>query len=103
MSPKVMQAAVNADGSVEINEENFPDERFRYIASRYDIDKNRILTLAERSVLKKLTLEYADPEYYQDKAEYDLIASTLCGPGTARPEELAVREGKSPDAVCKRN
>ncbi len=53
MSPKVMQAAVNADGSVEINEENFPDERFRYIASRYDIDKNRILTLAERSVLKK--------------------------------------------------
>ena len=24
MSPKVMQAAVNADGSVEINEENFP-------------------------------------------------------------------------------
>ena len=25
MSPKVMQAAVNADGSVEINEENFPE------------------------------------------------------------------------------
>lgn len=90
MSPKIMQAAVNADGSVAINEENFPDEKFRHIAHQYDIDKNQILTLEERSVLKKLTLEYVNPVYYKDKAEYDLIASTLCGPGTARPEELEV-------------
>ncbi|MCI8363814.1 MAG: hypothetical protein HFG34_02535 [Eubacterium sp.] len=96
MSPRVIRAAVNADGSVAINEENFPDEKFRHIASQYDIDKNQILTLAERSVLKNLTLEYVDPVYYQDKTDYDLIASTLCGPGTAKPEELQVswRSGK---------
>ncbi len=52
MSPRVIRAAVNADGSVAINEENFPDAKFRHIASQYDIDKNQILTLAERSVLK---------------------------------------------------
>lgn len=96
MSSKITQAAVNADGSVAINEENFPDEKFRTIASQYDIDKNQILTLAERSVLKQLTLEYVDPVYYQDKPDYDFIASTLCGPGTAKPEELHVfwRSGK---------
>lgn len=49
--PENTQAEVNADGSVTISEENFPDERLRSIASQYDSNKDNILSLAERSVL----------------------------------------------------
>lgn len=52
------EAAVNPDGSVSINEENFPDQRFRYLASTYDANKDAVLSMAERSVLKDLTLKY---------------------------------------------
>ena len=66
LESKNSRAAVNADGSVPVNEENFPDERFRCLAARYDTDKNNILSLKERSVLKHLYIEYIDPFYYQD-------------------------------------
>ncbi|MCI8365003.1 MAG: hypothetical protein HFG34_08650 [Eubacterium sp.] len=70
---KDTRAAVNADGSVPITEENFPDERFRCLAARYDTDNNNILSLKERSVLKHLYINYINPVYYQDTTDYDLV------------------------------
>lgn len=92
-APKHSWAAVNADGSVPVNEENFPDERFRCLAARYDTDKNNILSLEERSVLKHLYINYIDPVYYQDTTDYDLVEPFYL---TVRPEivTLSWRSGK---------
>lgn len=93
LESKNSRAAVNADGSVPINEENFPDERFRYMAVQYDTDKNNILSLEERSVLKHLYINYIDPVYYQDTTDYDLVEPFYL---TVRPEivTLSWRSGK---------
>lgn len=93
LESKNSRAAVNADGSVLINEENFPDERFRCLAARYDTDKNNILSLKERSVLKHLYINYIDPFYYQDTTDYDLVEPLF---PDVRPETetLSWRSGK---------
>lgn len=91
--PKHSRAAVNADGSVLINEENFPDARFRCLAAWYDTDKNNILSLKERSVLKHLHINYINPVYYQDTTDYDLVEPLF---PDVRPEieTLSWRSGK---------
>ena len=92
-APKATWAAVNADGSVTINEENFPDERFRFIASEYDTNKDNRLSFAERSVLKELQIQHIiddDPLYYAIRADYSLVESMWCGPGTTTPETFCV-------------
>lgn len=55
-SPKTAHAAVNTDGSVTINEENFPDDRFRFVAQHYDTNHDNLLSKSERSVMKELKL-----------------------------------------------
>lgn len=93
LEPKRSWAAVNADGSVAVNEENFPDERFRYMAARYDTDNDNILSLKERSVLKHLYINYIDPVNYENRTDYDLVEPFYL---TVRPETVTLswRSGK---------
>lgn len=50
-------AAVNMDGSVTINEQNFPDERFREGIKCCDIDGNGVLSKKERNFVTKIHLK----------------------------------------------
>ena len=63
------------------------------MAARYDTDKNNILSLKERSVLKHLYINYIDPFYYQDATDYDLVEPLF--PGVrSETETLSWRSGK---------
>lgn len=50
-------AAVNMDGSVTINEQNFPDERFREGIRCCDKDGNGVLSKEERNFVTKISLK----------------------------------------------
>ena len=59
-SGKTVLAGANADSSVTINDENFPDYNFRtYIAKNFDKDKNGVLSEDEISSAKVI---YLSPE-----------------------------------------
>ena len=50
------EAAVNTDGSVTINELNFPDERFREGIRCCDIDGDGVLSKEERNVITQISV-----------------------------------------------
>lgn len=53
-----VKAAANADGSVEVNAENFPDESFRnFILKIYDQDGDNALSKEELDKVTIMTLE----------------------------------------------
>lgn len=60
-------AAVEADGSVIINEANFPDEAFRAYVTSYECDNNQngILEQEERERTKWITIDFSEYFYYQ--------------------------------------
>ena len=58
-----LSTARAAEGDVEINAENFPDENFRAYAATRDTDGDGVLSLGERNSVRNISL--AD-EIYED-------------------------------------
>lgn len=56
--PLPCKAAASENTEVAINQETFPDERFRALAEYLDKDKNQILSESERNLLKELKIVY---------------------------------------------
>ena len=95
--PAVSQAAVRSDGSVEVSEENFPDERFRALAVYLDVNRDNVLSLEERSVLRSLMISYkgvSDELPGQPYSWVYLVRSsrkTKTDPEYANPGDLVLR------------
>lgn len=70
-SAATASAVMNPDGSVSINEENFPDQNFRhYLTVRYDKNSNAILEKNELDAVYGLSIGYDSENYeYDDQGE----------------------------------
>ena len=90
MAPKVTQAAVNEDGSVTINEENFPGNFFReYVIENIDNDRDGILSQNELLDTKVIStgvgvpdLEVADYkgiEYFENLEVLEILKYSAQG------------------------
>lgn len=62
--PVHSKAAVSENTNVAVNQENFPDERFRALAEYLDKDKNQILSETERNLLKELKVVYEGKHHF---------------------------------------
>lgn len=75
---KNIMAAVNADGSVAISAENFPDETFRnFIVKMYDSDGDSLLTKEQLGAVESMTLgirtaEESDDGLWEKKGNFSV-------------------------------